>query len=177
MPVDIMSMTSTETTSSAANKVAKKGHIISLLWIFTELYLLFLHKPATFSLTHPWQSNHWSTSNQARQHDHSIFHSLLTPQHVTIAHTPLLLGQTSTSPGPRLTPKTYQPDTEDILNTITANADNNLQHHERGKLGHMHKPSTPNTPFIHGDEVIGGMVQAWVDHFVSSLKCMYNEYN
>jgi hypothetical protein len=51
-------------------------------------------------------------------------------------------------------PKTYQPDAEDILNTITANADNNLQRHDRGKLGRMHKPSTPNTPFIHGDEVI-----------------------
>ena len=57
--------------------------------------------------------------------------------------------------GPPPTPKTYQPDAEDILNTITANADNNLQRHERGKLGRMHKPSTPNTPFIHGDEVIG----------------------
>jgi hypothetical protein len=55
--------------------------------------------------------------------------------------------------GPPPTPKTYQP--EDILNTITANADNNLQHHEQGKLGHMHKPSTPTTPFIHGDDVIG----------------------
>jgi hypothetical protein len=57
--------------------------------------------------------------------------------------------------GPPATPKTYQPDTEDILNTITANADNNLQCHEHGKLGCMHKPSTPNTPLIHGDEVIG----------------------
>jgi hypothetical protein len=49
----------------------------------------------------------------------------------------------------------YQDDAENILNKITANADNNLQRHERGKLGRMHKPSTPNTPFIHGDEVIG----------------------
>jgi hypothetical protein len=56
-----------------------------------------------------------------------------------------------TRPSP--TPKTSQ--TEDILNTITANADNNLQHHERGKLGCSHKPSTPTTPFIHGDDVIG----------------------
>ncbi len=45
--------------------------------------------------------------------------------------------------------------TEDILNKITANADNNLQRHERRKLGRMHKPSNPNKPFIHGDEVIG----------------------
>ncbi|MFN5350634.1 MAG: hypothetical protein ACK5A0_14050, partial [Polaromonas sp.] len=51
--------------------------------------------------------------------------------------------------GPPSTPKTYQPDAEDILNTITANADNNLQRHERGKLGRTHKPSTPNTPLIH----------------------------
>ena len=34
----------------------------------------------------------------------STFHSLLIPQHATIAHTPLL-GQISTSPGPRLTPR------------------------------------------------------------------------
>jgi hypothetical protein len=60
---------------------------------------------------------------------------------------------------PLPTPKTYQPDAEDILNTITANADNNLQRHERGKLGRMHKPSTPNSPFIHGDEVIGKIYQ------------------
>jgi hypothetical protein len=53
------------------------------------------------------------------------------------------------------TPKTSQ--TEDILNTNTANADNNLQHHEQGKLERSHKPSTPNTPFIHGDDVIGEM--------------------
>ena len=46
-----------------------------------------------------------------------------------------------------------------ILNTITVNADNNLQRHERGKLGRMHKPSTPNTPFINGDEVIGELYQ------------------
>ena len=57
--------------------------------------------------------------------------------------------------GPPPTPKTYQADAEDILNKITANADNNLQRHERGKLGRMHKPSIPSTPFIHGDEVIG----------------------
>jgi hypothetical protein len=52
-----------------------------------------------------------------------------------------------TEPPP--TPKTFQ--TEDILNTITANADNNLQHHEQGK--------TPTTPFIHSDDVIGKLYQ------------------
>jgi len=45
--------------------------------------------------------------------------------------------------------------TEDILNIITANADNNLQRHERSKLGRMHKPPTNTSPFIHGDTVIG----------------------
>jgi hypothetical protein len=55
--------------------------------------------------------------------------------------------------GPPPTPKTYQP--EDILNTITDNADNNHQRHKRGKLGCVHKPSTHTTHFIHGDDVIG----------------------
>jgi hypothetical protein len=54
--------------------------------------------------------------------------------------------------GPPPTPKTSHP--EDILNTITANADNNLQHHKQGKLGQMHMPATCTTPFIHGDSVI-----------------------
>jgi hypothetical protein len=58
---------------------------------------------------------------------------------------------------PPLTPKTYQP--EDILSTITANADNNLQRHDRGKLGCMHNPSTPTTPFIYGKDVIGKLYQ------------------
>ena len=123
-----MSTTSTETTSSAANKVAKNEHTISFLWILPEPYLLLSHKPANSFLTHPWQMNHCSTSDQTQQHDTSIFHSLPTQHDITI---------------------------EDILNKITANADNNLQRHERGKLGRMHKPSTPSAPFIHGDEVIG----------------------
>ena len=97
-------MTYTETTPSAANEVAKNEHIPSLPWILPEPYLLFLHKPATFIPTHPWQSNHCSTSAQTQQHDHLTFHSLPTPQHATIAHTPPL-GQTSTSPGPRLPPR------------------------------------------------------------------------
>jgi hypothetical protein len=52
--------------------------------------------------------------------------------------------------------------TEDILNTITANADNNLQHHEQGKLGCSHKPSIPTTPFIHGDDVIGKLYRKYM---------------
>ncbi len=42
---------------------------------------------------------------------------------------------------------------------ITANADNNLQRCERGKLGRMHKPSTHTTSFIRGDDVIGELYQ------------------
>ena len=103
-PVDIMNMPSTETAPSAVNKVAKNKHITSLLWILLELYLLFLHKPATFFRTHPWQSNNCSTSAQTRQHNLLTFYSLPIPHHATIAHTPLL-GQTSTSPGPRLAPR------------------------------------------------------------------------
>ena len=45
--------------------------------------------------------------------------------------------------------------TEDILNTITANADNNLQRHERSKLGRMHKPHTTTSP-DHAPEDEGG---------------------
>jgi hypothetical protein len=59
--------------------------------------------------------------------------------------------------GPPPTPKTSQ--TEDILNAITANADNNLQRHEQGRLGCTHKPSTPTAPFIHGDDIIGKLYQ------------------
>jgi len=44
-----------------------------------------------------------STSAPTPQHDLLAFHSLLIPQHAATAHTPLL-GQTSTSPGPRLRP-------------------------------------------------------------------------
>ena len=103
-PVDITNMPSTETAPSAVNKVAKNKHITSLLWILPELYLLFLHKPATFFQTHPWQSNNCSTSAQTRQHNLLTFYSLPISHHATIAHTPLL-GQTSTSPGPRLAPR------------------------------------------------------------------------
>ena len=71
---------------------------------------------------------------------------------------------------PPPTPKTYQPEAEDILNTITANADNNLQCHECGKLGPMHKPSTPNTHFIHGDRSsVNSTKKTWYS-FLSPLK-------
>jgi hypothetical protein len=85
------------------NELAKNEHIISLLWILPELYVLLLHNPATFIQTHPWQSNHCSTSAQTQQHDHSTFHTFPNPQHATIAQTPPL-GQTTTSPGPHLPP-------------------------------------------------------------------------
>ena len=67
-----------------------------------------------------------------------------------------IIYEISISPDHHLhpTPKSYQPDAEDILNIITANADNNRQRHERSTLGRMHKPSNSTTPFIHGDEVI-----------------------
>ena len=106
--VGIMRMIYTETTPSAANQVAKNEHITSLLWILPELYLLLLHKLATFILTHPWQSNHCSTFAQTQQHNHSTFHSLPTPQHATIALTPPY-WQTSTSLGPRLPPRPTNP--------------------------------------------------------------------
>ena len=105
-PVVIMTMTSTETTPSAVKEVAKTEHITSLLWILLELYLLFLHKPTTYFLTHPWQSNNCSTSAPTPQHALSLstFRSLPIPQPATTAYTPLL-GQTSTSSDPRLHPR------------------------------------------------------------------------
>ncbi len=151
--MDIMSMASTETTPSAANEVAKNEHTISLLWILLEPYLLLSHKLATSFLTHPWQSNHCSTRSDSTARPFNISFS---PDPTSCHHCPYTtIGADINITGPPSTPKTYQSDAEDILNKITANAENNLQRHERGKLGRMHKPSTPNTPFIHGDEVIG----------------------
>jgi len=84
------------------------------------------------------------------------FNISFSPNHTACHYCPYTtIGADINITGPPSTPKTYQPDTEDILKTITANADNNLQHHKHGKLGRMHKPSTPTKPFIHGDEVIG----------------------
>jgi hypothetical protein len=144
---------STETTSSAANEVAKTEHITSLLWILPELYLLFLHKPATFFLTHPWQSN---IVPPPLRLDSTTFDISFSPDPTECHYCPYTTIGADINTGPHLTPRFYQPDAEDILNTITDNADNNLQHHERGKLGRMpKKPSTPNIPFIHGNEVIG----------------------
>jgi hypothetical protein len=131
-----MTMTSTVTTPSDVKEVAKKEHTMSFLCILLELYLLFLHNPATYILTHPWQSNHCSISAPIPQHNHLTFCSLLIPPLATTAHTPpSAFGADINITGPPPTPKTYHP--EDILNTITANADNNLQHHEQGKLGHI----------------------------------------
>ncbi len=59
----------------------KRAHNVIAMDFAGALSLLFLHKPATFFLTHPWQSNHCSTSTQTRQHDRSTFHSLLIPPH------------------------------------------------------------------------------------------------
>jgi hypothetical protein len=85
------------------------------------------------------------------------FHSLLIPHHATTVYT--TIGADINITGSPPIPKTYQPDAEDILNTITDNADKNLQRQERGRLGRMHKPSTATTPFIHGDEVISKLYQ------------------
>ncbi len=86
------------------------------------------------------------------------FEILFSPDPTPCHHCPYTtIGADINITGPPPTPKTYQP--EDILNTITANADNNLQRHEQGKLGRMHKPSTPTTPFIHGDDVIVELYQ------------------
>jgi hypothetical protein len=94
---------------------------------------------------------HLRSDSTARPFDISF-----SPDPTSFHHCPYTtIGADINITGPPPTPKTYQADAEDILNKITANADNNLQRHERGKLGRMHKPSTPNTPFIHGDEVIG----------------------
>jgi hypothetical protein len=94
---------------------------------------------------------HLRSDSTARPFDISF-----SPDPTSFHHCPYAtIGADINITGPPPTPKTYQADAEDILNKITANADNNLQRHERGKLGRMHKPSTPNTPCIHGDEVIG----------------------
>jgi hypothetical protein len=60
----------------------KRAHNVIAMDFAGALSLLFLHKPATFFLTHPRQSNHCSTSTQTRQHDRSTFHSLLIPPHM-----------------------------------------------------------------------------------------------
>jgi hypothetical protein len=52
------------------------------------------------------------------------------------------------------TPPPKRQTSEDIIQTITANADHHLQMHERRKLGLTTKPATPTTPPVHGDEVI-----------------------
>ena len=153
-----MNVTSTETTPSAVSGVAKNEHTTLLIWILPELYLLFLHNPAAFFPTHPWQSNHCSTSAQTRQHDRLTFHSLPIPPHATTPHTPLL-GQTSTSPGPRLSPrptnltlKTLSKQSLPIQTTIF-NATN------VANLDVCTSFPPPTTPFIHGDEVIGKLYQ------------------
>jgi hypothetical protein len=102
--VAIMTMTSTVTTPSAAKEVAKNGHTTSLLGILLELYLLFWHKQAIPTLTLPWLSNHCSISAPSPQHNLLTHHSLLIPHLATTVPTPPS-EQTSTSPGPNLSPR------------------------------------------------------------------------
>jgi hypothetical protein len=45
---------------------------------------------------------------------------------------------------------------EDIIQTITANADHHRQMHERHKLGRINKPETATTSPIHGNDGIIG---------------------
>jgi hypothetical protein len=150
----IMTMTSMVTTPSAANEVAKNGHTMSLLGILLELYLLFLAQARYLYPNTPMAVKplfHLRSDPTAQPFDISF-----SPNPTSCHYCPYTtIGADINITGPPPTPKTSQ--TEDILHTITANAENNLQHHERGKLGCSHKPSTPTTPFIHGDEVIGKM--------------------
>ena len=130
---------------------------MSFLCILLDLYLLFLHNPATYILTHPWQSNHCSISASIPQHNHLTFCSLLIPPLATTAHTPpSALGQTSTSPAHRLHPrptilKTFSIQSLPMQTTIFSITNKaNLD---------IYKPSAPTAPFIHGDDVIGELYQ------------------
>ena len=69
-------------------------------------------------------------------------------RHVTLIEVGMLVRYHTTPPPKR---NTY----EDIIQTITANADHHLQMHEQRKLGHISKPATDTTSPVHGNEVIG----------------------
>jgi hypothetical protein len=56
------------------------------------------------------------------------------------------------------TPPTYST-SEDHLTLITANADSNLQAHERRKLRRPNKPASATTPLIKGDDIIGDLIR------------------
>jgi hypothetical protein len=53
------------------------------------------------------------------------------------------------------TPPPKRHTSEDIIQTITANADHHLQMHEHHKLGCINKLATATTPPVRGDNVIG----------------------
>jgi hypothetical protein len=56
------------------------------------------------------------------------------------------------------TPPTYST-SEDHITLITANADSNLQAHERRKLRRPNKPASATTPLIKGDDVIVDLIR------------------
>jgi hypothetical protein len=146
-----MTMTPTVTMPSAVKGVSKirahnaiaKDFAGALSPVLAQAGYLYPNMPMTIKLLFHLHSN-----STARPFDISF-----SPDPTSCHYCPYTtIGADINIIGPPPTPKTYQP--EDILNTITANADNNLQRHEQSKLGCMHKPSTPTTTFIHGDDVI-----------------------
>ncbi len=150
----IMTMTSTVTTPSAAKEVAKKrAHNViardfagALSPVQAQAGYLYPNTPmAVEPLFH-------LRSNPTAQ----LFDISFSPDPTSCHYCPYTTIEADINiTGPPPTHKTSQ--NEGILNTITANADANLQHHKQGKLGRSHKPSTPTTPFIHGDDIIGKM--------------------
>jgi hypothetical protein len=121
-----MATTSTVTTPSAVKEFAKNEHIMSSLLILLDLYLQFLHKPDTYSTT-PMAIEplfHLRSNSTAQP-----FNILFSPDPTSCHNCPYTtIGVDINITGPPPTPKTYKPN--DILNTITANADNNLHRHE-----------------------------------------------
>ena len=76
---------------------------------------------------------HLRSDSTARPFDISF-----SPDPTSFHHCPYTtIGADINITGPPPTPNTYQDDAENILNKITANADNNLQRLERGKLGRV----------------------------------------
>jgi hypothetical protein len=138
-----MNMTSMATTPSAANEVAKTSTYHYCSPVLAQAGNLFPNTPMAVEQLFHLQFNISFSPDPTACHD--------------CPYTTIGADINITRPPP--TPKTYQPDAEDILKTINPNADNNLQHHKHGKLGRMHKPSTPTTPFIYGDEVISKLYQ------------------
>ena len=76
------------------------------------------------------------------------------------------------------TPPPKRQTSEDINQTITANADHHLQMHEQRKLGHTTKPATTTTPPVHDNKVIGKLynknmvlIPITIDPFARLVMC------